>query len=180
MDHSLTTRWATMDDIPALKTIMDLAIGQLQADFLSPEQVEASRAVMGLDTQLVLDGTYLVVEDGDTPVGCGGWSMRSTLYGGDHSTALRNAALLDPAKDAARIRAMYTHPNHVRRGIGRLILATCEAAAREAGFRRAEMMATMSGRPLYTVCGYAEIEPTVAQVGDIGVPLVLMRKQLAP
>ena len=114
---------------------------------LNPAQVIASRAVMGLDTQLVRDGTYFVVEDAGTPVGCGGWSRRATLYGGDHSTALRDPALLDPATDAARIRAMYTHPDHVRRGIGRMILNRCEHAASAEGFTAVELMGTAGGVP---------------------------------
>jgi|TARA_R100000049_G_C1932110_1_gene75995 GNAT superfamily N-acetyltransferase len=178
MVPSLTIRTATAADIPALKAIMDLAIEQLQSGFLSPEQVVASRAVMGLDTQLVSDGTYLVVEDDSTPVGCGGWSRRATLYGGDHSTSLRNEALLDPARDAARVRAMYTHPDHARRGIGRAILDECEARAAAEGFRTVELMATMSGRPLYAACGYAEIEPAIADVDGIKVPLMKMAKPL--
>ena len=178
MDARLTARWATESDIEALREIMDLAIGKLQAGFLTPEQVVASRAVMGLDTQLIADRTYCVVEDGDIPVGCGGWSYRNTLYGGDHSTQLRNAAELDPAKDAARIRAMYTHPDHARRGIGRMVLDFCEAAARDHGFRTVELMATMSGVPLYTACGYVEIEPRVDLVDGVEVPLVRMRKEL--
>lgn len=178
MDAGLTARWATEDDIPALREIMDLAIGKLQAGFLTPEQVAASRAVMGLDTQLISDRTYCVVEDGGMPVGCGGWSYRSTLYGGDHSTNLRNAAELDPASDPARIRAMYTHPDHARRGIGRLVLDFCEAAARERGFAAVELMATMSGVPLYRAAGYVEIEPRIDLVDGVEVPLVRMRKPL--
>ena len=178
MDHSLTIRTATAADIPALRAIMELSIEQLQSGFLSPEQVVASRAVMGLDTQLVTDGTYLVVEDGSTPVGCGGWSRRATLYGGDHSTDLRNEALLDPARDPARVRAMYTHPGHARRGIGRAILEECEARARAEGFRTVELMATMSGRPLYSACGYEEVEPAFAEIDGVKVPLMKMAKPL--
>jgi GNAT superfamily N-acetyltransferase len=111
--------------------------------------------------------------------GCGGWSRRATLYGGDHSTSQRNAALLDMAKDAARVRAMYTHPDFKRRGVGRLILELCEAAAREAGFRKVELMATMSGEPLYRACGYQEIERLIAASKDgVDVPGVRMGKTL--
>ena len=121
-----THRLATRADLPALTALMALAIGELQKGFLSPDQITASRAIMGLDTQLIDDGTYFMVLDGDgegdgTLAGCGGWSRRNTLYGGDH-TAGRNAALLDPAIDAARVRAMYTSPAFARRGVGRLIL----------------------------------------------------------
>lgn len=179
MGTGLTARWATEADIPALRGIMDLAIEHLQRGFLSPEQIKASRAVMGLDTQLIADRTYCVIEDGRVAVGCGGWSNRNTLYGGDHSVDLRNAALLDPAHDAARIRAMYTHPDHARRGIGRMILDFCEGAARDHGFASVELMATMSGVPLYKASGYVEIEPRVDLVDGVEVPLVRMRKELA-
>jgi GNAT superfamily N-acetyltransferase len=142
--------------------------------------VIASRQVMGLDTQLVADRTYFLVEEDGVLAGCGGWSRRATLYGGDHSTDLRDAALLDPVRDAARVRAMYTHPAFARRGIGRLILRLCEAAAAEAGFSRVQLMATLSGEPLYRACGYEEIERTsAAPVGGVVVPLILMGKTLA-
>lgn len=179
MADRLTTRWATEDDLDNLRGIMELAIERLQQGFLTPDQIIASRAVMGLDTQLVRDGTYLVVEDGGIAVGCGGWSRRATLYGGDHSTSLRNARLLDPATEPARIRAMYTHPDHARRGIGRLILETCEKAAAAEGFTALELMSTMSGQPLYAACGYAAVEPKVDVVNGVPVPLVVMRKDLA-
>jgi GNAT superfamily N-acetyltransferase len=169
----LTSRLAVEADLPALRELMALAIDRLQSDFLTPEQVAASRSVMGLDSQLVADRTYFLVERGGRLAGCGGWSRRATLYGGDHSKG-RDAALLDPATDAARIRAMYTHPDFVRQGVGREILALCEAAARAEGFGRAQMMATLAGVPLYRACGYEEIERVVD-----GVPLVRMGKALA-
>nr|WP_235074365.1 GNAT family N-acetyltransferase [Asticcacaulis sp. AC466] len=158
---------------------MTLAIDQLQTDFLSPEQVIASRAIMGLDTQLVHDQTYFMVEADGALAGCGGWSRRATLYGGDHSTASRDAALLDPRRDAARVRAMYTHPNFVRRGVGRRILDLCEKAAAAEGFTRVELMATLSGQPLYAACGYHVIEPTAVDVNGVSVPLLRMGKQLS-
>jgi GNAT superfamily N-acetyltransferase len=176
----LTHRLATEADLPALRRLMALAIDTLQAGFLDAAQIVASRAVMGLDTQLVADRTYFVVEDGGRLAGCGGWSRRATLYGGDHSTALRDSALLDPSRDAARVRAMYTHPDFARRGVGRLILEVCEAAAAAEGFRRVQLMATLSGEPLYRACGYAEIERTAsAEIDGIAVPLVLMGKSIA-
>ncbi len=152
---------------------MDDAISQLQRDFLSAEQIEASRSVMGLDTQLIADGTYFVVLHGTDIAGCGGWSRRATLFGGDH-TAGRDAALLDPAQDAARIRAMYTAPAYARRGVGRFILSLCENAAADYGFGQAELAATAAGVPLYTACGYEKSEPIEAGI----VPLVRMRKRL--
>jgi GNAT superfamily N-acetyltransferase len=178
---SFSHRLATEADLPALKALMGRAIAELQRGFLSEAEIAASHAVMGLDTQLVADRTYFMVEAGAALAGCGGWSRRATLYGGDHSTALRDAALLDPAKDAARVRAMYTDPAFARRGVGRLILSLCEAAAAAAGFRRVQLMATLSGEPLYRACGYEEIERTAsAPVDGVRVPLVLMGKGIGP
>lgn len=172
-------RLATADDIPAIAALMDRAIDSLQSPFLSPEEVAASRLSMGLDTQLIADGTYFLIEQGDRLAGCGGWSHRATLYGGNHSTELRDDRLLDPATEPARIRAMYTDPDFVRRGVGRLILSLSEAAARAAGFRRAEMMATLSGEPLYLACGYRPIERVVKMSAEgPPVPGVRMGKSL--
>ncbi len=175
---SFGIRLAVETDLPALQALMALAIDTLQAGFLTPEQVVASRAVMGLDTQLVADRTYFLVEEDGVLAGCGGWSRRATLYGGDHSAGLRDPAPLDPARDAARVRAMYTHPAFARRGVGRLVLETCEQAAARAGFGRAELMGTLSGIPLYEACGYRPIETIEADVGGIKVPLVRMGKDL--
>jgi GNAT superfamily N-acetyltransferase len=130
---SLDHRLATRADLPALATLMNAAITELQKPFLTEDQIVSSRAIMGLDTQLIDDGTYFIVEQNGLLASCGGWSRRATLYGGDRSPG-RDAALLDPAKDAARVRAMYTHPSFTRRGVGRLILTLCEDAARSEGF----------------------------------------------
>jgi GNAT superfamily N-acetyltransferase len=173
-------RLATEADWEALRDLMDRAIGELQRPFLSPAQIEASRAVMGIDTQLIADRTYFAIERDGVLVGCGGWSRRATLYGGDHSTRLRQPELLVPGRDAARVRAMYTHPDHARQGVGRFILSLCEAAAASEGFDRAELMATRAGEPLYRACGYAEIERIVDRVGDEEVPLIRMGKPLRP
>jgi GNAT superfamily N-acetyltransferase len=173
----LQHRLATRKDVAALTALMDAAISELQKPFLNDAQIASSRTIMGLDTQLVDDGTYFVVEQDGVLAGCGGWSRRATLYGGDRSPG-RDAGLLVPADDAARVRAMYTHPSFARRGIGRLILALCEAAARAEGFTRAELMATMAGEPLYRACGYEAIEELVDDSGGAGVPLLRMRKAL--
>ena len=156
---------------------MEAAIAELQRPFLDDRQIAASRAIMGLDTQLIEDRTYFVVESEGVLAGCGGWSRRATLYGGDQTPG-RNAALLDPSKDPARVRAMYTHPRHTRKGIGRLILSLCEDAARSEGFRRVELMSTMAGVPLYAACGYAAGEPIQDETGGAPVPLVRMSKDL--
>ncbi len=147
-------RLAVEADLPALKALMHRAIGELQRNFLSAAEIAASYGLMGLDTQLVADRTYFVVEANGALAGCGGWSRRATLYGGDHTTAVRNPALLDPTTDAARVRAMYTDPAFVRRGVGRLILSLCEAAAGAQGFTRVQLAATLAGVPLYRACGY--------------------------
>jgi GNAT superfamily N-acetyltransferase len=166
-----------MEDMPALARLMEEAIGELQRPFLTPEQIAASRTIMGLDRQLVEDGTYFLVEHGGDLAGCGGWSRRATLYGGSHSPG-RDAALLDPARDAARVRGMYTHPAFARRGVGRLILALCEEAARREGFSRMELMATLAGEPLYRASGYVPIERVSDERGGVAVPLVRMGKAL--
>lgn len=179
MSKEFTNRIATLDDLPALREVMRRSIAQLQDTFLNPEQVRASHRVMGLDTQLIRDSTYFIIESGGRIAGCGGWSWRSTLYGGDESAVTREPRALDPAAEPARIRAMYTDPDFVRRGVGRLILSLCEQAARDAGFRRATMMATMAGVPLYAACGYEEVEPiTITNVEGVSVPLVRMEKSL--
>ncbi len=158
---------------------MSRAIASLQTDFLTPEQVRASHKVMGLDTQLILDQTYFIVESDGQLAGCGGWSWRETLYGGDDSIVARAARRLDPAIEAARVRAMYTEPTLARHGIGRFIMGLCEAAARDEGFARVEMMATLAGEPLYRACGYRPIERiTSAAIDGIRVPLVRMGKHL--
>ncbi len=178
MRDSLTHRPARRDDMAVLKPLMDRAIGELLKPFLPPEAVAASFSIMGLDTQLIDDGTYFVVECGGAVAGCGGWSRRATLFGGDH-TAGRDAALLDPAKDAARVRAMYTHPDFTRRGIGRLVLDLCEAAAAREGFRRVELAATMAGVPLYRACGYRDIEAFESDTpSGVRVPLIRMGKKI--
>jgi GNAT superfamily N-acetyltransferase len=174
-----THRQARMEDLPALRALMARAIGELQAGFLSPEELRASHKVMGLDTQLVRDGTYFVVEQEGRIAGCGGWSWRATLYGGDDSLVEREPAPLDPSRDAARIRAMYTDPDFARQGVGRLVMGLCEQAARDHGFARAEMMATLAGEPLYRACGYAPVEHILsAPVDGVRVPLIRMAKAL--
>lgn len=173
----MTHRLATRDDVDALRTLMDAAIAELQRPFLTGIQIAASRTIMGLDTQLIEDGTYFVVEDRGEIAGCGGWSRRATLYGGDQTPG-RSGTLLDPRSDPARLRAMYTHPHHARKGIGRLIVALCEDAARAEGFTRMELMSTLAGEPLYLSCGYQALEPLVDTRGGEPVPLVRMGKSL--
>jgi GNAT superfamily N-acetyltransferase len=171
-------RLATLADVPVLRLLMDASIGLLQRGFLTEAEIQASRMLMGLDTQLIEDGTYFVVEWAAAIAGCGGWSRRATLYGGSHSPG-RNPALLDPARDAARVRAMYTHPSFARRGVGSMILEACEAAARAEGFTRVELAATLSGVPLYQRRGFRVVDHFTDDRGGLPVPLVRMGKALS-
>jgi len=173
-----THRLATQADMPALQQLMTAAIRELLPQFLAPEKVEASFAVMGVDSQLIEDGTYFILEEDGVMAGCGGWSRRATLFGHNH-TAGRDSRLLDPNSEPARVRAMYTSPAFVRRGVGRQILQLCEAAARAEGFSRTELGATRGGEPLYRACGYAEIEHLeVPTPNGVTVPITRMGKQL--
>jgi len=176
---TLTHRIAAEADIPALVALMDRAITGPLADFLTPEQIAASRRLMGIDSQIIADRTYLIVERDGVLAGCGGWSGRITEYGGDHTPG-RKPASLTPGVDAARIRAMYTAPEFLRQGVGRLILGLCEDAARAAGYDRAELVATLGGEPLYRAAGYAGIERFEDDRGGAPVPLVRMGKRLVP
>ena len=176
--NGLTHRLARTEDLPALVVLMNASIGELLKPYLPPEAVAASFSVMGLDTQLVADSTYFVVECEGAIAGCGGWSRRASLFGGDHSAG-RDAALLDPDRDAARVRAMYTAPSFTRRGVGRLILRLCETAAATEGFARVELAATLAGEPLYRACGYNVIERFEAATPEgVNVPLLRMGKAL--
>ena len=176
---SFAVRLATEDDIPLLRDLMQAAIGELQKPFLELAAIEASREVMGLDTQLIADRTYFVVEHQGQAVGCGGWSRRATLFGGDHSAG-RDAALLDPDREPARVRAMYTRPGWERRGVGRTILHACEAAAAAERFTACELAATLAGEPLYRAGGYTVVEPFEAPTrAGVPIPLKRMRKTLA-
>jgi GNAT superfamily N-acetyltransferase len=170
-----TSRVAVSADVPALTVLMDAAISELQRAFLDDDQIASSRAIMGIDTQLIDDRTYFVVESGGDNAGCGGWSRRATLYGGNQTPG-RDSNLLDPTVDAARVRAMYTNPAYARRGVGRLILSLCEASAAAEGFTRLELMSTLSGEPLYTGYGFRPLERLVDPTGGAAVPLIRMKK----
>ncbi|KCZ90137.1 GNAT family N-acetyltransferase [Hyphomonas jannaschiana] len=151
------SRIASEDDIPAITELMRASIAVNMRAFLSEAEIKAAQETMGVDRSLIADGTYFVIEtdvDGSpVMVACGGWGKRRTLYGGDHSPG-RDDSLSDPAKDAARIRAMYTHPDWTRQGLGTLLLELGEGAAREAGFSTIELGSTVPGRPLYEARGY--------------------------
>ena len=163
---SFTIRLATEADIPELAALIDASVRGLQSGDYSPSQIEgALRAVYGVDSQLIADGTYFVVECEGSKVGCGGWSRRRTLYGGDRFAA-REDSLLDARTEAARIRAFFVQPEWARRGIGGIILEACERSAIEAGFTRLEMGATLTGVPFYRAKGYREEEELTVPLPD--------------
>jgi GNAT superfamily N-acetyltransferase len=176
-------RKAIAADVPRLREVIEASVRGLQAEDYSPAQIDgALKSVYGVDSQLIADGTYLAAEVSESQsqpeiVGCGGWSKRKTLYGGDQYAA-REDSLLDPARDAAKIRAFFVHPDWARRGIGSLILDVCETAAREAGFTRLEMGATLSGVAFYRAKGYAALEHLEAPLGNgEALPIVRMAKE---
>lgn len=183
-------RKAVAADVPRLREIIEASVRGLQADDYSPAQIEgALTSVYGVDSHLIADGTYFVAEISETQavetkggesriVACGGWSKRKTLYGGDQYAG-REDSLLDPSRDAAKIRAFFVQPQWARRGIGSMILEACENAAALAGFTRLEMGATLSGVAFYKAKGYAEVEHQAVPLG-IGesLPIVRMAKEL--
>jgi GNAT superfamily N-acetyltransferase len=179
-----TLRLATVEDIPALHELIEASVRGLEAGDYTPAQIEgALGTVLGLDTQLITDRTYFIAESLDQnlkqrscPAGCGGWSKRKTLFGADRGPG-REPDLLDPATDAAKVRAIFVHPDCARRGLGSLILAAVENAARQAGFRRFEMGSTLTGVPLYRLRGYVEVERIAVQLWNgEALPVVRMVK----
>ncbi|MFT6268370.1 MAG: GNAT superfamily N-acetyltransferase [Alphaproteobacteria bacterium] len=153
-------RTATVDDVPNIRKLMGLSIEHNMRSFLSDDEIVAAKETMGVDMTLINDGTYFAIENhseyATILVGCGGWGKRKTLYGGDHTKG-RNDQLSDPNIEPARIRAMYTHPDWVRCGIGSLLLELGETAAKKAGFKRIELGSTVPGEPLYLAKGYVEL-----------------------
>jgi len=181
MNHSmeLTHRLATLNDLPELHALMDMSIRKLIGAFLDPQQVEASFELMGVDTNLITDETYFALEQDNKLIGCGGWSRRATLFGGDHTSG-RDARLLDPVTEPARVRAMYTHPDYARKGIGRFILSLCEEAAKQEGFSSLQLMSTVAGEPLYGAYGFRVLERVLVPTSSgINIPLIRMTKSIA-
>ncbi|MEO8026946.1 MAG: GNAT family N-acetyltransferase [Bryobacteraceae bacterium] len=170
-------RPAVPEDVDRLRGLIEASVRGLQAGDYTQGQIDgALDSVFGVDTQLIADGTYFVVESGGAIAGCGGWSKRKTLFGGDQ-WAGRKDSLLDPAQDAAKIRAFFVHPDWARQGVGSLILETCEQAAAASGFRRFEMGATLTGVPLYRARGYEPIdELAVPLANGESLPIVRMGK----
>jgi GNAT superfamily N-acetyltransferase len=173
----LSHRLARPADVPAIKKLMGLSIAENMKAFLSPDELIAAQETMGVDNSLIDDGTYYLIETKKNNVtvlvGCGGWGKRKTLYGGDH-TAGRDDSYSDPAADAARIRAMYTHPAWVRCGIGTLLLELGERAARDAGFSTIELGSTIPGEPFYLARGYQEVDRDT-HIGANGAASVVIR-----
>lgn len=167
-------------EIPALERLIAASARDLSQGYYTPAQIEAAIThVFGVDSELVADGSYLVASDSDDIIGCGGWSRRATLFGGDRFAG-RASGLLDPARDAAKIRAFFVAPQAARRGVGAALLDACESAAIAAGFARTELMATMPGVPFYSVRGYVPGEAISLDCGGVAVPFLAMHKQLSP
>lgn len=177
IDWSL--RLARETDIANLETLIELSVRELQADYYSAAQMQgALGSVFGVDRQLIRDQTYFVIDQEGTLIGCGGWSKRASLFGTD---GLHDAgdSLLDPKRDAARIRAFFIHPGHARRGLARVILAACEDAIRSAQFRSIELVATLPGVPFYRALGYESGEPyDVRLKNGLSLPVLPMFKNL--
>jgi N-acetylglutamate synthase-like GNAT family acetyltransferase len=173
-------RKATTDDIAPLEALISESVRGLSADYYSDDQIESALVnIFGVDTQLIADRTYYVAEADGRAVGCGGWSKRKTLYGGDQAKAGADT-LLNPETDAARIRAFFVHPDWARRGIGRQIIEVCERAARRERFKAMELVATMPGEPLYQACGYEVVEKFEIELPQgLKLALARMRKEIA-
>ena len=176
MEYKIRT--ARASEIPQISELIISSARGLSGDYYSQEQIEAAVSfIFGVDSELISDGTYLVSEAESELIGCGGWSRRRTLFGGDQA-ASREAGLLDPARDAAKIRAFFVHPEWARRGVGRALLERCELEARDAGFCALELMATLPGVRFYRAMGYEGAEPVLYPAGAGVLKFVPMRKQL--
>jgi GNAT superfamily N-acetyltransferase len=175
----ISLRVATMEDIPALQELIPESARGLSQGYYTPQQIESAiKYVFGVDTQLIADKTYYIAETGGQVVGCGGWSKRKTLYGGDQMKAGQDP-LLDPNADAGRIRAFFIHPDWARKGIGRRIIEACEEAAQADGFTRMELGATLPGEPLYAAMGYEVTDRfDIPMVDGTTLPCAHMKKQL--
>lgn len=180
MTNPATLRAATAADIPSMEALIRRSGIELSKGFYTGEQAAAvTRHVFGVDTQLVADATYFVIERDGMLCACGGWSKRATLFGGDQHKSGPDP-LLDPATQPARIRAFFVDPSVPRQGLGRMLMEHCEREAAAAGFRVMELAATMPGVPLYTACGFEAVEDfALALPGDVSVPLSRMRKRIA-
>jgi len=172
-------REATPEDIPELQRLIEVSVRTLSVGLYTPAQTEAALVhVFGVDTQLVADGTYYVIEEDAAIVAAGGWSARQSLYGGDQAKRETDSAL-DPNAAPARIRAFFVHPAWTRRGLARRLFAACETAAHARGFRSFELVATLPGEPLYRALGFASVEDvSIPLSGDLVLPCVRMHRSI--
>ncbi|HKE60284.1 MAG TPA: GNAT family N-acetyltransferase [Pyrinomonadaceae bacterium] len=176
MDYLI--RVARPQDVSAISALIASSARGLSRQDYNEEQIEAAvSSIYGVDSELISDGTYFVADAGDVTVGCGGWSRRKTLFGGDQA-ASRETGVLDPARDAAKIRAFFVHPIWARRGIGRALLERCEQEAQAAGFKTVELMSTLPGINFYRAMGYEASEPILYHAAGTALEFVPMRKQL--
>lgn len=174
-------RLATLADADSIGSLIDASVRGLATGIYSDEQIEQSiGSVFGIDQTLIADGTYFVAESAGEIVGCGGWSKRRTLFGASEYESSRDDSLLDPSKDAAKIRAFFVNPKAARKGVGTAILLQCESAAAAEGFTSAEMMATLPGIPLYAARGYEQLERVDISLGENreSIVCIRMRKDL--
>lgn len=180
MNSAFSLRLARPDDVPALEGLIPLSVRVLQASIYSSAQIEAAlELVFGVDHQLINDGTFFVVEHSDDIVGCGGWSRRRAEFGGNPARPAVTGTL-DPARDPARIRAFFVHPDWTRRGIARALLLACESALAAAGFCDAVLVATLAGEPLYASCGYTVVERSSLRLSaGLTLPVVRMTKRFS-
>ena len=173
------TRLANTTDIPVLQQLIASSVRGLSEGYYSPKQIESSiKYIFGIDTQLLVNETYYVIECKNAIVACGGWSKRETLYGGDQHKDIADP-LLNPKTDAARIRAFFVHPAWARRGIGKMMITHCENEATKSGFKAMELGATLPGEPLYKAMGYTSTSNIDVKMPDgVTLKIVKMRKQI--
>ncbi len=178
-EGQIRVRVATAADVPALRELIPESVRALSRGYYTPRQIESAiRHVFGVDTQLIEDGTYFVAHAGAEIAGCGGWSRRNTLYGGDQMKSGPDP-LLDPATEPARIRAFFVRAEFARRGVGSRIMEACVAAARAEGFRALELAATLPGEPLYRAFGFTALERLdTVQPDGVAVPFIRMGRAL--
>lgn len=177
----MTVRAATMADVRVIQDLIAASVRGLSAGYYSAAQIDAALMdVFGVDTQLIADGTYFVVDGSSGPAAAGGWSGRRTLFGGDQMKAADDSRL-DPETESARIRAFFVHPDWARRGLARVLFAECEQSARVAGFRALELMATLPGEPLYLALGFSVVERIQLTLScGVSVPFTRMRRRIDP
>jgi GNAT superfamily N-acetyltransferase len=177
---NVSIRLATLDNVPVLERLIPDSVRALQASDYSGEQIEAALGtVFGVDRQLIRDGTYFIAAVEGEVAGCGGWNRRKTEFGSDRGP-VKDDRWLQPEVDAARVRAFFVNPRFARKGIGRRILDACEQAARQAGFSRLELVATLTGYGLYQACGFEETERFDVPLSNGTVlPVIRMQKSLA-